>query len=148
MKKRRLPPTYFISSLIAIIILHFLLPVTEVVIFPYNLIGIFFLVVGSSLNLVADNAFKKYNTTVKPFEESDRLITEGVFKISRHPMYLGMLSILLGLALLFGSLTSFIPVISFPILIEIIFISVEEKMLAEKFGAKYEEYKLNVRKWI
>ncbi len=44
-------------------------------------------------------------TTVKPFEESQALVTGGVFRISRNPMYLGMTLILLGVTLILGSVT-------------------------------------------
>jgi protein-S-isoprenylcysteine O-methyltransferase Ste14 len=47
------------------------------------------------LNLVADRQFKLSATTVKPFEASSALLTDGAFRYSRHPMYLGMVGILL-----------------------------------------------------
>ena len=44
---------------------------------------------GLTPNLLADRAFKKRDPTVKPFEESTALLTTGVFRVSRNPMYLG-----------------------------------------------------------
>ena len=60
------------------------------------------LALGIALNLAADNSFKRYKTTVKPVENSTVLITAGVFRLSRHPMYLGFVLILVGITLLMG----------------------------------------------
>lgn len=90
-KKKRgvLPPVYLFLSLVAIVALHVLLPGKQVIRFPWNLLGGLPFLAGVLLNLVADTAFKKHQTTVKPFEESSALVTSGVYSISRHPMYLG-----------------------------------------------------------
>ena len=87
--KKVLPPTYLWISIAIMLILNFLLPLTKIIPWPWNLLGIFPLACGIALNLIADNAFRAAKTTVKPFEESTALVTSGVFRISRHPMYLG-----------------------------------------------------------
>ena len=148
MTKRILPPTYLLLAMILILVLHFFFPVIELINTPWNLLGAIPLVFGVVLNLVADRAFKEYNTTVKPFEESNALITDGTFKISRHPMYLGFVLVLVGIAILLGSLSPYCVVIVFVILMEVMFIRVEEKMLEEKFGSAWHQYKARVRRWI
>jgi protein-S-isoprenylcysteine O-methyltransferase Ste14 len=99
------------------------------------------------LNLVADRAFHRANTTVKPFEESSALITSGVFRISRNPMYLGFVLLLIGIAVLLGSLSPCAVVLVFAILMNRVYVTVEEQMLAEKFGLQWEEYKQSTRRW-
>ena len=89
--KKILPPTYLFTSIALMIVLHFLFPLVEVIPYPWLLLGGVPLLLGLALNLIADKAFKIVNTTVKPFEESKALITTGVFRFSRHPMYLGMI---------------------------------------------------------
>lgn len=130
------------------VLLHFIIPVSKVAPYPWNLLGILLLAIGISLNLIADTAFKREQTTVKPFEKSTALIVTGVFQISRHPMYLGMALILLGIAILMGTLTPLIVVAIFSILMELVFVRTEEKMLEEQFGATWFAYKKKVRKWI
>jgi protein-S-isoprenylcysteine O-methyltransferase Ste14 len=105
-------------------------------------------VIGVSLNLMADAVFKREQTTVKPFEKSTALVVTGVFQISRHPMYLGMVLILLGIAILMGTLTPLIVVVIFGILMELVFVRAEESMLEEQFGATWLAYKKQVRKWV
>jgi len=146
--KKVLPPTYLFISIVLMLMLHFLLPLYEVITYPWILIGCLPLLLGIALNLIADNEFRMFNTTVKPFQESTVLITTGAFRFTRHPMYLGMILILFGIAILMGSLTPFFVVPVFAGLMDQIFVKVEERMLVEKFGKTWLEYSSNVRKWL
>jgi len=145
---RVLPPVYFLISIVAMALLNFFGPVIEFVRYPWNLLGLVPLGIGIALNLIADAAFKKEQTTVKPFEISTALITTGVFGISRNPMYLGMALILIGIAILMGSLSPLIVIVFFTALMELVFVRTEEKMLEEHFGLAWTEYQSKVRKWI
>ena len=128
--------------------LHFLVPWYKVIHFPWTLAGIAPFLIGVVLNLSADRALKMRQTTVKPFEKSAVLVTTGSYAISRHPMYLGFVLILLGIAIFMGSLTPFLPVLLFAILMELVFIRVEERMMAAEFDDAWLAYKANVRRWI
>lgn len=146
--KRALPPTYLFTASVAMILLHFLFPVAYVVSYPWQLLGCLPLLLGIVFNLIADKACKINHTTVKPFEESTVLITTGVFRFSRHPMYLGMVLILVGIAMLLGSLMPLLVIPVFVLLMDIIFIRMEERMLANKFGDAWQNYQVRVRRWI
>jgi len=148
MNKKIMPPTYFIVLLFSSIGLHFLFPVMRLISLPYNYLGILIIIFGIILNLWTDSLFKKRQTTVKPHEMPNFFISSGPFRISRHPMYLGMILILLGVAVFLGSLISFVFPIIFVMIIEKLFIPMEEKNLEKKFGDKYIAYKKRVRKWI
>lgn len=143
-----LPPTYLFVSLLVMVLLNFFAPIFELINYPWNLLGVVPLLTGVSFNLIADAAFKKAKTTVKPFETSSVLITDGVFRISRHPMYFGMVLILLGVAIFMGSITPFVIVGVFTVLMEFIFVKTEENMLAQQFGSAWQDYRNNVRKWL
>ena len=143
-----LPPTYFLIALLAIPLLHFLLPLLQIIPQPWNLFGIFFIMVGIVFELAADRLFHQAGTTVMPFAESQALVTSGVFRVTRNPMYLGFALILCGVAGLFGTLTPFLVVPVFMILIDGRFIWPEEMMLEQKFGQGYLDYKKKVRRWI
>jgi protein-S-isoprenylcysteine O-methyltransferase Ste14 len=128
--------------------LHFLFPRATVLVFPWNFLGIIPLALGIGINLVADRSFKQHNTPVKPLEKSTALVTHGVFRVSRNPMYLGLVLILLGIAICMGSLTPHLVVFLFAIFMDILFIRFEEKKLEETFGEAWVEYKKSVRRWI
>ena len=129
-------------------LMNLFIPVQQLIIYPWNTTGILPLLLGMALNLSADRAFKRNATTVKPFEISKVLITSGTFKYTRNPMYLGMVLILTGVALLLGTLSPIIIIPLFAIAMDRIFIVVEEKMLDQRFGDEWRHYKTNVRRWI
>jgi protein-S-isoprenylcysteine O-methyltransferase Ste14 len=142
------PPVYLFLTIAIMLLLHFLLPGTRVLPFPWNLLGIIPLVLGIVMNLVADRSFKKNETTVKPLEESTALISTGAFRVSRHPMYLGFVLVLFGIAVLMGSLTPYAVVFIFTIFMDVVFIRFEEKELERTFGEAWFEYRSKVRRWI
>ena len=143
-----MPTTYLLLAMLAMIAIHFLLPVLLIIPPLWNWLGLLPLALGAAINLVADGAFHKANTTVRPFEESSVLVTDGVFKISRNPMYLGFLLTLFGIAVLLRSLTPYAVILVFAIWIQRKFIAEEERMLAEKFGAEWQVYRRRTRRWI
>lgn len=143
-----LPPAYLFASLSTMVLLHLLIPVHQLASHPWNAIGLLPLIAGIALNLATDTALKKHGTTVKPFEPSTTLITSGVYKFSRNPMYLGMILILIGVALLMGSLTPYGIIPIFVIIIDRSFIRPEEDMLNKQFGRTWTEYRKNVRRWL
>jgi len=147
-QNKLLPPTYFFIFLLLTIGLHFILPLMQIIHTPYRFIGILLLGIGIWLNMWADGLFKRKNTTVKPFEKSSALILDGPFRFSRHPMYLGMVIALLGVATILGSLITFLMPIAFFISMQIVFIRHEEKALEQTFGQKYLDYKNRVRSWL
>ena len=146
--KRALPPTYFLLALVAMALLHLLWPIRRYSEFPLTMVGFVPLAFGVFLNVVADRQFKRHRTTVKPFERSATLVTGFPFSISRNPMYLGVALMLLGIALLLGTVSPLMPAVAFAILMDVRFIRVEEGMLAESFGPKWEQYRALVRRWL
>jgi len=143
-----IPPTYFYLSLLLMVVLHFVLPVTGVMGWPWRLVGLIPAAAGAALAIVADSSFKKAGTSVKPLGRTTSLITTGMFKISRHPMYLGFVLFLLGAAMLLGSLTPLVVVAAFAVFIEVVFVRFEEKKMEGQFGEAWREYKRRVRRWI
>ena len=146
--KKIFPPTYFIILLLLSIGLHFIFPIKKIIFPPYTYFGWILIIFGAVLNIWTDSLFKKKKTTVKPFEKPTELIIKGPFKISRHPMYLGMVAVLLGVAILHGTLITLIFPVIFIVLSEKLFIPYEESNLKEVFRENYIHYKNRVRRWL
>jgi protein-S-isoprenylcysteine O-methyltransferase Ste14 len=146
--KTILPPTYLFAAIVLMVVLHFLFPGAKIIAFPWNLLGIIPAALGIGMNLITDKAFKKVGTTVKPYKESTTLITNGMFRVSRHPMYLGFVLILIGIAVFMGSVTPYAVIIVLAILLDVIFIRAEERLLEGTFGEAWVEYKQRVRRWV
>jgi protein-S-isoprenylcysteine O-methyltransferase Ste14 len=127
---------------------HWVLPLLHVVSVPWNLVGIIPLGLGVVINIIASSAFQQAETTIKPFEESKVLVTNGLYRLSRNPMYLGFVLILTGVATLLGTLMPYLVIPAFIILIERNFIRAEEQWLERKFGQHWREYRQQVRRWV
>jgi protein-S-isoprenylcysteine O-methyltransferase Ste14 len=146
--KRMLPPVYLLLAMVMMALLHQVLPWRQVVAFPWRLVGILPLVLGLALNVTADARLKQYRTTVKPFEKPAALVTTGVYRMTRNPMYLGFVLILLGVALLLGSLSAFFIIPPFAVVMEVVFIRREERMMDATFSREWLAYRARVRRWI
>jgi protein-S-isoprenylcysteine O-methyltransferase Ste14 len=85
---------------------------------------------------------------VKTFDEPDTLITYGLFRYCRNPMYLGFVLILVGAWMLLGSASPFLGMAVFFLISNCYYILFEEHMLAKKFGAQFEAYASKTRRWI
>ncbi len=146
--KRIQPPIFLLGSIVVMLALHFLFPIGYVFSNLWRLVGIVPLLAGVVLNVLADESFKKHRTTVKSFQESTVLVTGDVFGFSRNPMYVGMIFILAGIALLAGSISPWLVVVAMIVVFDRYYISSEERMLEDTFGEAFEEYKQRVKRWI
>ncbi|MCD4700062.1 MAG: isoprenylcysteine carboxylmethyltransferase family protein [Phycisphaerae bacterium] len=143
-----MPTSWLLIAILVMGSLHFLFPVTGIVPQYWNLSGLIFISAGVIVNLMADKAFRQAHTTVRPFEQSTALITGGVFRISRNPMYMGFILILTGVALILRSLSPFLVIFGFGLLMNELYIRIEEKNLARIFGRAWEQYKTKTRRWL
>lgn len=105
---------------------------------------------GLAVSLSGVVTFKRARTTVDPRRpgEATTLITSGIYRYSRNPMYLGVMLILVGWALFLGNLLSALLIVGFVVYINRYQILPEERLLQEKFGADFVAYKEKVRRWI
>jgi hypothetical protein len=78
----------------------------------------------------------------------ERLVTSGIYRYTRNPMYLGTTAFLLGMAIMLGSITALLPVPLFMLVIEYRFIRPEELFLETLFGEDYRAYRERVRRWL
>lgn len=106
--------------------------------------------IGLVMEFIAAGAFFRAKTTVNPLapRKSAALVTSGLYRISRNPMYLGMAILLAGVALYFGNALGPVFLIFFIVLINELQIKPEEAALEEIFGDDYRAYKKRVRRWI
>ena len=143
-----MPPVYFLVHLVGMIALHLLIPIAQWLDPPLTYAGALPVLAGLALAAVGALLFGRRGTTIKPFQESSELVVDGPFRFSRNPMYLGMLLVLVGTAMLLGSVSPLIALPSFLWLITTRFIAPEEAMLDARFGERYAEYRRRVRRWI
>lgn len=114
---------------------------------PLTYPGALLILVGAASVLWSAGLFRRQQTTRNPYGEASVLTTQGLYRFSRNPMYLGMLLSLLGLALLLGDALDFAGPLVFGWLTTRQ-IRKEEAALERIFGADYRDYKARVRRWL
>lgn len=105
-------------------------------------------VVGVLIILWPAMDFMRAKTGMVPFSEATHLVTAGLYRFTRNPMYLGMAVILLSGALKLGSLGALLSVPLFILVVQSRYIIPEEQFLREAFGDEYEAYCQRVRRWL
>jgi protein-S-isoprenylcysteine O-methyltransferase Ste14 len=111
-------------------------------------VGAAALVAGTSLMRSFVQAFARAGTPLDPYKPSEAIVTEGPYRLTRNPAYLGMTLTYAGISLLSGSPWALVPL---PVAVAVVdrgVIAREERYLERKFGAPYLDYKRRVRRWI
>jgi protein-S-isoprenylcysteine O-methyltransferase Ste14 len=108
------------------------------------------LLVGGGLVLIALAAYemRRHRTTIMPHEVPDALVTSGIFKRSRNPIYLADSLILTGMILYWDAVLSLPLIPVFVWWIEKHFILTEEKRLRRNFRADFARYEKQTRRWL
>jgi len=94
--------------------------------------------------------FKKSDTTINPLqpETASKLVTTGIYQVSRNPMYVGLTILLLAWSIYLTSIFALIWIGIFMVTIQNLQIIPEEQVLAKLFGDNYINYKTKVRRWL
>jgi len=142
------PPIIALVLLVISIILHYNFPFRRIIYYPSNLWGITGIILGIWITSMGLRSFRKEKNPHMPGVKPRKLVTSGPYRYTRNPMYLGLLIILLGIAILFGSVGAMLSPIAFFIIFNFIFIPIEEKLVESAFGEEYLDYKKRVRRWI
>ena len=150
MKPRIPPPIVMLLAATLMWTLHRWLPLGHLITAPWNGLGMLPAAVGIALAMVALVRFRQAQTTVNPMEpeRATSLVTDGIFRISRNPMYLGLLLLLTGWALWLGTASPWCVPPLFVIAISVAQIVPEERALEELFGERYLAYRQSVARWI
>lgn len=140
------PPILLMIHLFASYLLNRLFPLA----FPNTLVWVGYLLVfiGLSLAFNALTQFIRARTTLDPHGSVSNIVTSGVYRFSRNPIYLGFVCLLIGFSLIFRSLWGLILSPLFILVMNMLVIQHEEAYLAKKFGETYTSYKSRVRRWL
>lgn len=146
--RRVLPPVYFFAAIALMAALDRWLPLARPFHPPLTYLGWLLFALALALAVAVAWRFKRAGTTIKPFQRSSALVTDGLFAYSRNPIYLGMVVGLLGICLALGSLGPLLVVPPFVYILQSRVIAAEERMLEDAFGEAYLEYCRRVRRWL
>jgi len=144
------PPIYALSIALLMWLLNKYIPIAHFIESPWNRAGLGIIIIAGAFDLWSLFLFLKKHTTFNPMKPEDTtgLVVTGLYKVSRNPMYVGLLIMLFGFAIWLGSLTPFFILPLFYMVITTMQIKPEEKFLLEKFGNEYQMYKDSVKRWL
>ena len=145
------PPVLLLGFVIAALLLNRFLPLG----WPAGRLGdllaglgLVTIIVALLIDVAAMREMHKAKTTVLPHQRSDHLVTSGVFRFSRNPIYVANVILLAGLGILLGNLWLLIlaPVDGFAT--QKLAIEREEAHLEARFGKTYRDYKKKISRWV
>jgi protein-S-isoprenylcysteine O-methyltransferase Ste14 len=142
------PPTIYVAGLLLGIVAELVEPTASLHPAITITAGVIFIGLSIYLDGSATKLFVKNKTQVIPWRPASTLVTDGPYRFTRNPMYLGMACLYAGIAFSFGLLWAFafLPVVI--LLVDRTVIAREEPYLEKKFGEAYVAYKSSVRRWI
>ena len=144
------PPLYMLIFAVLMWLLDKYMPVTHWASPSWQLVGWMVVALGVLIDLFSMGLFIRAGTSPNPFqpENASKLVSTGLYRLTRNPMYLGLLVLLTGWVIHLGSLTPLALLPLFVITLNAFQIKPEEQVLETIFGLEYTEYKKRVRRWI
>ena len=142
------PPKIAQFFVLVAALLNWTTPLGEFQVYSSRVFGAILGTIGFGVMMGAWWQFKKRDTAICPLEKTDSLITSGLFRISRNPMYAGMIAMLSALAIFFGTIPFYLAALAYFLVINGVFCPYEENKLTESFGDTYSSYKNDVRRWL
>jgi protein-S-isoprenylcysteine O-methyltransferase Ste14 len=142
------PPLIFLAGLGVGFGLEALLPGSSLPDALAWILGGVLLVGGIALVFSFERAFHRKQTAANPWRPTTAIATEGPYRLTRNPAYVGMALVYIGIAVLSQALWALLPL---PVVLAIIdrgVIAREERYLERKFGQEYLDYKRSVRRWL
>ncbi|MEM9012802.1 MAG: isoprenylcysteine carboxylmethyltransferase family protein [Pseudomonadota bacterium] len=110
-------------------------------------LGVGLMLAGVALIVWAAIWFRRMGTPIEPRNTPSALLVEGPYRLNRNPIYTGMTVVLIGWALILGTLSALILALLFPLIMTYRFVLGEEEGLRQTFGAKAEAYFARTRRW-
>jgi len=147
--RNRIPPP--IVTLVFALLIYFSADLLPSLRFELqNALALLFAIAGLGVIAAAIIPFVKLKTTVNPLapKSATSLVTDGVFRFSRNPMYLGMLLLIISVSICTGAVASVVLLPSFVVYIRVFQILPEEQAMRELFPDAYQAYCKQVRRWI
>lgn len=141
-------PVLLVIAVLFTVLLQRLAPLPFLPSLPSRIIGAILFLAGFALGIPAFRGMLKSRTSPNPHRPTTALVFNGTYRITRNPMYLGMLLMYAGISTFLQNawFILFLPILAW--LFTIWVIMPEEKYLEQKFGAQYLDFKGRVRRWI
>jgi len=113
-------------------------------------VSLAFVMLGVGLSVAGVRSFRRAQTTLNPTkpQEASSLVTTGIYRVTRNPMYLGLSLVLLAWTVFLSSAWALLGGAAFVLYINRLQIAPEERALSQLFGSEYTAYQAKVRRWL
>jgi protein-S-isoprenylcysteine O-methyltransferase Ste14 len=143
------PPAWAVLYLIIAGVVSWLYPWRALLDLRIVWLGVALVAIGVALSGWAFSLFRRESTEIDPTSETNKsLVVRGPFRFTRNPMYLGLVISTLGIAFWVGSLPTFAAVLLVFATANWAHIPFEEAKMRRQFGAAFDHYMRQVRRWI
>jgi protein-S-isoprenylcysteine O-methyltransferase Ste14 len=144
------PPVILLINIILMWVVSRLIKSPVLIADEFSPAGFLLIAIGVTIFFLSVFRFGKSKTTMNPVNpiSASTLVTQGIFSISRNPMYVGMIVVLVGWAVYLKVALPWVMIPLFVVYMTTFQIIPEEKALTEKFGETYLAYKKKVRRWV
>ncbi|MEQ6166326.1 isoprenylcysteine carboxylmethyltransferase family protein [Ekhidna sp. MALMAid0563] len=146
--KKLIPPILFLLCIATMVLIKNLIVIQEIIPKPFNYFGIALISTGLFMTIKVSKQFSKIDTEIHTFKKPRKLVTCGLFQVSRNPVYLGFTISLLGVWILLGTILPLVGCLIFIVITNYYYIPYEEETMEKIFGTDYKNYKSKVRRWI
>ena len=142
------PPIIALFVALAVNLIIYIIPQARVVGLRSLTLAIVFFVVSMALAGWAVLTFWNKHTTIDPSAKPNTLVVSGPYRLSRNPMYLGLLLLLLSYTFWQGIAVFFLAPLTFFLIMDKYVIPQEEKTVKQTIGGEYDLYRRSVRRWL
>ena len=145
----RFPPPFIYVIVFGIaLVLNWLLPLATLPVAFSRVAALALVLLGVLLMIWSNVLFRRAHTSLVPVKPSNTLVIEGVYRLTRNPMYLGLLLVYTAAALWFNVIWALILLPLLVVAMQRVVIMKEERYLERRFGESYRQYRAHVRRWI
>jgi protein-S-isoprenylcysteine O-methyltransferase Ste14 len=144
------PPAVTLVFAVAAWVVSTFTPTIEVAALYRAPMAVSIALIGGGVTVAGVIAFRRAQTTINPMkpETASSLITGGIYRITRNPMYVGLLLVLVAWSVFLAAPWSLIAPVAFVAYMARFQIIPEERVLSSLFGEAYATYKAKVRRWL
>jgi protein-S-isoprenylcysteine O-methyltransferase Ste14 len=142
------PPLIALSLALLVNLLIIAIPQTRIIALKSIFLSALFFLTSGTLAGWSILVFLKNHTTLNPNEKPNTLVVSGPYKLSRNPMYLGLLLLLTSYSFWRGMAIFYLAPIAFYLIMDRYVIPNEERIIRETIGGKYDIYTKSVKRWL
>ncbi len=142
------PPALYAGTLLIGLLLDSVFPIGFLPRSVALILGVLALICAALIAISAFRVMNRARTAIHPSHPTTAIVSDGVFSLSRNPIYLSITLLYIGITLLFSALWALLLLLPLLVIVQIGVVKREEIYLERKFGDEYLRYKTRVRRWV